>query len=107
VKKRLFTAAGLAGLTMLGATYLYAAAESSKDEFDLGSGPVTEQEMRNKLAVAGFSNIQITARNFFDAVATRDGRTLSLVIDPQSGTVIRVGGDDDGATFGPSTADGL
>jgi hypothetical protein len=53
------------------------------------SKPVTEQEIHDKLAADGFSNIQIKSRNFFDAVATRDGRALSLAIDPQSGKVMR------------------
>jgi hypothetical protein len=82
MKKRLLAATGLAGLTMIGAASLYAAAELPKDNFNLGSGPVTEQEIRDKLAAAGFSNIQIKSRNFFDAVATRDGRALSLAIAP-------------------------
>jgi hypothetical protein len=95
MKKRLIAATGLAGLTMIAAASLYAAAELPKDNLNLGSGPVTEQEIRAKLAAAGFSNIQIESRNFFDAVATRDGRALSLAIDPQSGKVILIGGDDD------------
>jgi hypothetical protein len=95
MKRRLLAATGLLGLTIIGDASLYAAAESPKRDFDLGSGPVTEQKMRDKLAAAGFSNIRINPRNFFDTVATRDGRTLSMVIDPQSGTAIRIGNDDD------------
>jgi hypothetical protein len=95
MKKRLLVATGLVGLTMIGAASLYAAAELPKDNFNLGSGPVTEQEIRDKLAAAGFSNIQVTSRNFFAAIATRNGRALQLAIDPQSGKVIRTGTDDD------------
>jgi hypothetical protein len=95
MKKRLVVASGLVGLTLIGAASFYAAAELPKDNFNLGSGPVTEQEIRDKLAAAGFSNIRITSRNFFDAAATRDGRALQLAIDPQSGKVIHAGTDDD------------
>jgi hypothetical protein len=56
---------------------------------------MTEQEIRDKLAAAGFSNIQIMPRNIFDAVAVKNGRALKLAIDPQSGKVIRAGADDD------------
>ena len=95
MKKRLMVAAGLAGLTIIGDLSIYAAAELPKDSFNLGSGPVTEQEIRDKLAAAGFSNIRITSRNFFDAAATRNGRALQLAIDPLSGKVIHAGTDDD------------
>jgi hypothetical protein len=95
MKKRLVVASGLVGVTMIGAASFYAAAELPKDNFNLGSGPVTEQEIRDKLAAAGFSNIRITSRNFFDAAATKNGRALQLAIDPQSGKAIRTGTDDD------------
>jgi hypothetical protein len=94
MRKRLVVASGLVGLTLIGAAF-YAVAELPKDNFNLGSGPVTEQEIRDKLAAAGFSNIRITSRNFFDAVASKDGRALQLAIDPRSGKVIRTGSDDD------------
>jgi hypothetical protein len=95
MKKRHLVAAGLMGLTLVGAASLYAAAELPKNNINLGPGPVTDQEIRDKLAAAGFSNIRITSRNFFDAAATKNGRSLQLPIDPQSGKAIRTGIDDD------------
>jgi hypothetical protein len=95
MKKRVLAAAGLVGLSMIGVASLYAAAELPKGSLNLGPGPVTEQEIRDRLAAAGFSNIQITPRNIFNAVAVRNGRALELAIDPQSGKVIRAGADDD------------
>jgi hypothetical protein len=74
MKKRALAAASLVGLTMIGAVSLYAAAQLPKNSLDLGSGPMTEQQIRDKLAAAGFSNIQITPRNIFDAVAVKNGR---------------------------------
>src|SRR5260370_37617597 len=95
MKKRALAAAGLVGLSMIGVASLYAAAELPNNSLNLGPGPVTEQEIRDKLAAAGFSNIQVTPRNIFAAVAARNGRRLELAIDPQSGKVIRAGADDD------------
>ena len=95
MKNRVLVAAGLVGLSMIGAASLYAAAELPKNSLNLGPGPVTEQEIRDKLAAAGFSNIQITPRNILDAVAAKNGRALELVIDPKSGKVIRAAHDDD------------
>jgi hypothetical protein len=95
MKKALLAAAGLVSLTLGGAASLYAAAELPKNNFNLGPGPVTEQEIRDKLAAAGFSDIRITTRNFFDAAANKNGRALQLAIDPQSGKAIRTGIDDD------------
>ena len=55
MKKALLAAAGLVSLTLGGAASLYAAAELPKNNFNLGPGPVTEQEIRDKLASADFA----------------------------------------------------
>ena len=95
MKKPLLLAAGLVGLTIVGGASLYAAAELPKNNLNLGPGPVTERGIRDKLAAAGFSDIRITSRNFFDAAASKNRRALQLAIDPQSGKAIRTGIDDD------------
>ena len=79
-----------------GAASIYAASNSSGDRLILGSGPITEQQIRDKLTTEGFSNIQITLRgSVFETVATKDGRRAELAIDAQSGIVRQDQDDDD------------
>ena len=79
-----------------GAASIYAAGNSSGDRLIRGSGPITEQQIRDKLAAEGFSNIQITLRgSVFETVATKDGRQAELAIDAQSGIVSQDRDDDD------------
>src|SRR5580765_6168882 len=97
MNKRLLVA-GLAGLIAISGTSIYAAAELSGsfgNTIAFEPGPVTEQQIRDKLAAAGFSNIQVMARNIFDVAGTRDGRSMQLAIDPRSGKVMLAGTDDD------------
>jgi hypothetical protein len=74
---------------------IYAASRSSRDRLIPGSGPITQQQIRDKLTADGFSNIQITLKgSVFETVATKNGRQADLAIDAQSG-IVRQGGDDD------------
>ena len=67
-----------------GAASIYGASNSSGDRLIPGSGPVTEQQIRDKLTAEGFSKIQITLRgSVFETVATKDGRQAELAIDEQ------------------------
>ena len=78
-----------------GAASIYAAGNSSGDRLIPGSGPITEQQIRDKLTTDGFSNIQITLNgSVFETVATKEGRQAELAIDAQSG-IVRAEGDDD------------
>ena len=79
-----------------GAASIYAAGNSSGDRLIRGSGPITEQQIRDKLTEEGFSNIPITLRGgVFETVATKDGRQAELAIDAQSGIVSQDRDDDD------------
>ena len=79
-----------------GAASIYAASNSSGGRLIPGSGPITEQQIRDKLTADGFSNIQITLNgSVFETVATKEGRQAELAIDAQSGIVRREGDDDD------------
>ena len=79
-----------------GAASIYAAGNSSGDRLIPGSGPITEQQIRDKLTAEGFSNIQISLRgNIFKTVATKDGRQAELAIDARSGIVSQDRDDDD------------
>ena len=67
-----------------GAASIYATGNSSADRLIPGSGPITEQQIRDKLTAEGFSNIQITLRgSVFETVATKDGRQAERAIDSQ------------------------
>jgi len=78
-----------------GAASIYAASNSSGGRLIPGSGPITEQQIRDKLTTDGFSNIQITLNgSVFETVATKEGRQAELAIDAQSG-IVRAEGDDD------------
>ena len=79
-----------------GAASIYAASNSSGGRLIPGSGPITEQQIGDKLTAEGFSNIQITLRgSVFETVATKDGRQADLAIDAQSGIVRQDRDDDD------------
>jgi hypothetical protein len=73
----------------------YAASDSS-GRLIPGIGPITEQQIRDKLTADGFSNIQITSQgSIFQTNATKDGRALRLAIDAESGAVLQAQDDDD------------
>ena len=96
MKKRLL-AAGAVGISVLTAASIYAAAQMPASKaINLGPGPVTEEQIRDRLTAAGYSNIQIAPRRIFAVAVTRNGRAVELAIDPASGNVIRAGGDNDG-----------
>jgi hypothetical protein len=93
--KRLFFATVTASLMAVGTASVYAAS-NSPERSSPGFGPITEQQIRDKLTADGFSKIQITPQgSIFQTNATKDGRALRLSIDAQSGTVLKIQDDDD------------
>jgi hypothetical protein len=93
--KRLFLAAVISSLVVVSAVAINAASNLS-DRLIPGIGPITEQQIRDKLTADGFSNIQITSQgSIFKTNATKDGRTFGLAIDAESGTVLQARDDDD------------
>jgi hypothetical protein len=79
-----------------GAASIYAASDSSGGRLIPGSGPITEQQIRDKLTADGFSNIQVRLRGtVFETIATRNGLPTVLEIDAQSGIVHQDRVDDD------------
>jgi len=90
------TLAAIAIAVAAGAASIYAASNSSGGRLIPGSGPITDQQIRDKLTADGFSNIQITLKgSVFETVATKNGRRAELAIDAQSGIVRQEGDDDD------------
>jgi len=93
--KRLFIAAVIGSFVVVGAASINAASNLS-GRLVPGTGPITEQQIRDKLTADGFSNIQITSQGgIFQTKATKDGRALGLAIDAESGTVLQARDDDD------------
>jgi hypothetical protein len=93
--KRLFLAAVISSFVVVGAAPINAASNLS-GRLIPGIGPITEQQIRDKLAADGFSNIQITSQgSIFQTKATKDGQALGLAIDAESGAVLQARDDDD------------
>src|SRR5215470_17705338 len=59
---RKVTLAVITVVVAAGAASIYAASNPSGERLIPGSGPITEQQIRDKLMAEGFSNIQITLR---------------------------------------------
>jgi hypothetical protein len=94
--KSLFLAVTMASFVATSAASICAAGDSSSGRLIPGVGPVTEQQIRDKLTADGFSNIGITsAGDTFQTSAIRNGRALRLAIDAQTGTVLQSQDDDD------------
>jgi hypothetical protein len=88
--KKALIAVVVGGLVVAGAD------SSSGTNLILGNGPITEQQIRDKLSADGFSNIQISPQgSLFETIATKNGRAVRLEIDSQSGTVFQARGADD------------
>lgn len=93
--KRLFVAAVISSFVAVGTAPIYAAGDSSHSLIPV-LGPITEQQIRDKLTADGFSDIQITLQGgIFQTDATKDRRALRLAIDAQSGTILEVRDDND------------
>ena len=93
--KRFFLAAVISSFVLVSAASIYAASNFS-GRLIPGIGPITEQQIRDKLAADGFSNIQIASQgSIFQTNATKDGHAIGLEIDAESGTVLQARDDDD------------
>ena len=87
----------IVALVALGAAGLaYVMAEPSKGPlFIPGDKPVTEEQVRQKLASEGWSNIQIAHDGrYLEAIGSKDGQTSRMEVDSQTGR-LRTGDDDD------------
>jgi hypothetical protein len=94
--KRVIIAGIISGCILAGTAGIYAATKAPRDPLISGSGPITEQQIRDKLTAEGFSNIQISQQgSLFETTATKDGRAVKWEIDSRSGTVFQAGRTDD------------
>ncbi len=94
MQKNLIIVAVALGL-MVGATSLYAVARPRDLQLDLGPLPITEPQLRERLAAAGFSDIYVTPRTTLETLAAKNGVSMKLSVDVQSGTVTRMWEDND------------
>jgi hypothetical protein len=94
--KKALIAVVVGSLVVAGAAVICAADSSSGTNLILGNGPITEQQIRDKLSADGFSNTQISPQgSLFETIATKNGRAVRLEIDSQSGAVFQARGADD------------
>jgi hypothetical protein len=94
--KRVLIAGIIGGCILAGTAAIYAATNVPRDRLFSASGPITEQQIRDKLTAEGFSNIQISQQgSLFETTATKNGRGVKWEIDSRSGTVLKAGHADD------------
>jgi hypothetical protein len=61
--------------------------------FIASNGPLTEDQVRQKLVAEGWANVQIGREGrYFQVMGSKDQQTAHLVVDSQTG---RLRGDDD------------
>jgi hypothetical protein len=82
---------------LLGATGLVVATEGREGApFLPGGGPVTEEQIRQKLQSDGWSDVTIVRDGqYFQAVAAKNGQTTRIVVDAQTGRLRAADDDDD------------
>jgi hypothetical protein len=91
--KRILIATAVAVMS-IGAASLYATAQGPNIKVDLGPVPISEQQLRDRMATAGFTNVAIKAQTTFEAVAIKDGKRVKLEVDAQSGRISQMSDDD-------------
>ena len=94
MQKSLITVAVVLGVT-IDTMSLYAVAQPRDMPLDLGPLPITESQLRERLAAAGFGNIYVTPRTMFETLAEKNGVSMKLTVYAQSGTVTRLWDDND------------
>ena len=83
---------------LLGATALVIATAERREgpPFLPGGGPVTEQQIRQKLQADGWSDVAIVRDGrYFEAVAAKDGQKTRIAVDAQTGRLRAADDDDD------------
>jgi hypothetical protein len=94
--RRLMLAGG--GLLLLGIVGIaMVTAEPSRGPvFIAGDQPVNEDQVRQKLQSDGWSDVQIVRDGeFFEAIGSKDGQTMKVAVDAQTGRLRPAEEDDD------------
>ena len=93
------TMAALIAATAVVATtgvWIAVAEPSQGPVFIAGDRPVTESQIRDKLASDGYGNVLILRqRRTFEAMAAKDGTVAKFVINAATGRLINDDDDDD------------
>lgn len=64
--------------------------------FIAGNHAVTEDQVRQKLQSGGWSNIQLVRDGgYFEAMSSKDGQTMKIAVDAQTGRLRAANDDDD------------
>jgi len=87
-----------AGALVIGAAgAIIATAEQTKGPpLIAGDQPVNEEQVRQKLQSDGWSNMKITHEGrYYEASGSKDGRTVRVAVDSQTGRLRSDGDDDD------------
>ena len=64
--------------------------------FIAGDKPVTEDQIRQKLAADGWTNVQIVRQGrYYEAMASKNGQTEKVAVDSQTGRLRGSDDDDD------------
>jgi hypothetical protein len=74
--KKALIAAVMGGFIVTGAAVIYAANSSSGTRLILGNGPITEQQIRDKLTADGFSNMTTTMIDLLVGLSSESEPTL-------------------------------
>ena len=92
-KVLLWTLAAVLLVAVVAAVDLYGERREDGPVFIASNGPVTEEQVRLKMAADGWSNVLIAREGrYFQVMGSKDQRTSRLTVDSQTG---RLRGDDD------------
>lgn len=83
---------------LIGAAAFVLLPQLNKGEiFIAGDRPVTGEQVRQKLELDGWSNIEVTRRGrYIVALASKNGEKDKIQVDSQTGRLRVLGDDDDG-----------
>jgi hypothetical protein len=94
-KVLLWTVAGVLLVAVIMAVDLYGERREAGPVFVASNGPVTEEQVRQKMAADGWSNVLIAREGrYFQVMGSKDQQTSRFTVDSQTGR-LRVGDDDD------------
>src|SRR5262245_42865297 len=92
-RKLLFSIIGISAITV--SAGLMIANGQQTPVLIAGDGPITENQLREKLQTEGWSNIQIAQDGkYFRVTGYKYGKTAKLAVDSQTGR-LRASNDDD------------
>src|SRR5262245_32142942 len=95
--RRVFFGVLIGGVTALAtAGAVIATADTRGAVFIAGDHPVTEEQVRTKLAADGYLDVRVVSEGrYFEATGAKNGTTAKLRIDSQTGRLAADDDDDD------------